>query len=428
MIKKKVGLILGLGAAIIIFILAAITLTTSKNTPHPTASVTATIEDTIPCEPTIEYGIITDSFIVYKDVIRPNQFLANILLGYSVPYNKIDQLSKQSKDVFDVRKIGAGKNYTVLCSNDSLGEAQCFIYEPNATDYVVFDFRDSLVVYRGKKSVTTALKKVSGVINSSLYQTLADDGINTVLAIEMANVFAWTIDFYQIQKGDWFKVVYEERSIDGKPIGMGKIITANFNHYNNDYFAGYFEQDSVGDYFDDKASSLRRAFLKSPLKFGRLTSRYSMRRFHPVQKRNKPHLGTDYAAGYGTPIMATGEGIVTKSAYKSANGNYVKIKHNSMYSTQYLHMQKRAVKVGQHVNQGETIGYVGSTGLATGPHVCYRFWKFGKQINHLNEDFPPSEPVKEENMKAFNIQLKKYQTMLGGIPLKETPDNYSVTE
>jgi len=373
-----------------------------------------TIIDTV-YTPTIEYGFNIDSFEVHKGVIKANEFLANILLKYHIPYNQIDQLAKQSRDIFNVRKIAEGRNYTVLCNKDSIGKAQYFIYEPNKIDYVVYDLSDSTSIYKCKKEVSTKIRTASGIINSSLYQTLDNANVSPVLAIEMADVFAWTIDFYRIQKGDWFKVIYEEKFVDGKPIGIGKVLASNFNHYNKDFFACYFIQDSIGDYFDEEANSLRRAFLKSPLKFGRLSSGFTMKRFHPIQKRNKPHLGTDYAAPTGTPIMATGDGVVIASTFKVYNGNYVKIKHNSTYTTQYLHMSKRAAKVGQYVKQGDIIGYVGSTGLATGPHVCYRFWKNGRQVNHLKEDFPPSEPVKSENLEAFKKQLKKYKAQIDKI-------------
>ena len=383
------------------------------------AEVTVQEEDTIIPEPTIEYGIETDSFVVYKDVIQPNQFLANILLKYNVPYPEIDELARRSKEVFDVRKIASGKKFTVLCSKDSSGKAKCFIYEPNSVDYVVFDMRDSVNIYKGKKEVEVKIKEASGIIYSSLYQTLDDANVSPVLAIEMANVFAWTIDFYRIQKEDWFKVVYEEKYVDGESIGIGKVLAANFNHMDKDFLACYFVQDSIGDYFDDEANSLRRAFLKSPLEYGRLTSGYTMKRFHPVQKRNKPHLGTDYAAPTGTPIKATGDGVVIASSYSKYNGNFVKIRHNSTYTTQYLHMSKRGVNVGQHVMQGDVIGYVGSTGLATGPHVCYRFWKNGAQVNHLKEDFPPSEPVEEKHMERFKEELKKFKKQIEQIELKQ---------
>jgi len=411
--KSKIGIIsIGIIAIVASIVYYAWPDTLVKN-PHKTIVI-----DSLP-EPTIKYGINVDSYTIHQKKIEQNEFLANILLRYNIPYPQIDALAKSSKPIFDVRKIAVNHKYTVLCEKDSAAKASYFIYEINAIEYVVYDLRDSLKIYRAEKEVITKIKEASGIINSSLYQTLADADVNPVLAIEMADVFAWTIDFYRIQKGDWFKVIYKEKYVDGKSIGTGKIIATNFNHYNKDFFACYFEQDSVGDFFDVEANSLRRAFLKSPLKYGRLTSGFTMRRFHPVQKRNKPHLGTDYAAPVGTPIMATGDGIVIASAFSVFNGNYIKIQHNSTYTTQYLHMSKRAAKVGQYVVQGDVIGYVGSTGLATGPHVCYRFWKNGSQTNHLNEDFPPSEPVKPENLDAFKATLKKYQEQIEKIKLKK---------
>jgi murein DD-endopeptidase MepM/ murein hydrolase activator NlpD len=378
------------------------------------------VEEAIPAyEPNIEFGLNLDSFIVHKNEIKPNEFLANILLTHHVPYGEIDRLAKASSTVFDVKRIAAGNNYTILCKKDSIEKAQYFIYERNAIDYIVYDISDSLVISEGKRKVTTITTTASGTIQSSLSQTLDAAGVSSVLAIEMADVFAWTIDFYRIQKGDWFKVVYEEKFVEGQSIGIGKVIAANFNHYNKDFFACRFIQDSIPDYFDIEANSLRRAFLKSPLKFGRLTSGFTMRRFHPVQKRNKPHLGTDYAAPTGTPIMSTGDGVVIASAYSRYNGNYVKIKHNSTYTTQYLHMSKRFAKVGQHVSQSDIIGNVGSTGLATGPHVCYRFWKNGSQTNHLKEDFPPSEPVDTKHLARFKMELKKYKVLLDAVQLKK---------
>ena len=407
-----------LSLKIITFVLVSFFLfSCGNNTLEENSELT---EEVIPeYVPTMEYGLNLDSFIVHKNIIKPNEFLANILLKHHVPYPEIDRLAKASSSVFDVKKIASGKNYTILCKKDSLEKAQYFIYDINAIDYVVYDMSDSLYIYKGKKEVVTEINTASGTIKSSLYQTLADANVSTVLAIEMADVFAWTIDFYRIQKGDWFKVVYQEKFVDGKSIGIGKVLASNFNHYNKDFFACRFIQDSIPDYFDAEANSLRRAFLKSPLKFGRLTSGFTMRRFHPVQKRNKPHLGTDYAAPTGTPIMATGDGVVIASAYSKYNGNYVKVKHNSTYTTQYLHMSKRLAKVGQHVSQSDIIGYVGSTGLATGPHVCYRFWKNGSQTNHLKEDFPPSEPVKPKHMDRFKTEFNQYKSQIDGIKLKK---------
>ncbi len=390
----------------------------NENTENDAATDTLTVIDSVN-EPTEIFGFVADSFEIHEGVIQPNDFLSNILLKYNVPYGEIDKLAKASKEVFDVKKIAAGKKYTVFCKKDSTGKAVCFVYQPNKVEYVVYELGDSIKIRKEKKEVKTRIKTASGIINSSLYQTLSEKNVSPVLAVKMADIYAWTIDFYRIQKGDWFKVIYEARYVDDEFIGVGKIIAADFNHYQKDFYAFYFIQDSTkgADYFDENGNSLRKAFLQSPLKFGRLTSGYSLKRFHPVQKRYKAHLGTDYAAPKGTPILATGDGVVIASAYSKYNGNYVKIKHNSTYTTQYLHMSKRAVKTGQYVKQGEVIGYVGSTGLATGPHVCYRFWKNGKQVNHRKEEFPPSEPIAPENKDAFSQVIKRYKSALDSIAL-----------
>lgn len=362
--------------------------------------------------PSLLFEIPIDSFDVVQAKIKKNEFLANILLPYGIDYVTIDALAKKSADVFDVRKMVAGKNYTILASKDSLSKAQYFIYQPNAVEYIVYDLRDSIRIYSGEKEVTIKEQEVSGVINSSLYVTLQEAKVSPYLAVELSEIFAWSIDFYRIQKGDWFKAVYEQKYIDGEPVGIGEVLAVEFNHFGRSFYGFYFDQNGKDDYFDEESNSLRKAFLKSPLKFSRLSSRFTMRRFHPVQKRWKAHLGTDYAAPTGTPIMSTGDGVVTKASYTKGNGKYVKIRHNSVYSTQYLHMSRRNVKVGQQVKQGDIIGYVGSTGLATGPHVCYRFWKNGKQVDHLREDFPSAEPIKEEFLEAFNERKRNYKSQL----------------
>lgn len=355
--------------------------------------------------PNIEFGLNLDSFIVVKEKIKPNEFLSNILLKHHIDYGTIDQLAKKSKETYDVRKIMAGKNYTILKAKDSLQKAKYFIYQPNAVEYIVYDLDSSLNIVKGEKPVTIEEKSIGGTINSSLYLTLQDLNASPALAVKLSEIFAWSIDFYRIQKGDWFKVVFEERFVDDESIGIGAIKAVEFNHFKKSFHAFHFVQDQIDDYFDEEANSLRKAFLKSPLKYSRLSSRYTMRRFHPVQKRWKAHLGTDYAAPKGTPIMSTGDGVVIESRYKRANGNYVKVKHNSVYTTQYLHMSKRKSKVGDFVKQGDIIGYVGSTGLATGPHVCYRFWKNGKQVDHLKQEFPSAEPIKKEYLTKFK-QIK----------------------
>ncbi|RMG79969.1 MAG: hypothetical protein D6707_07245, partial [Bacteroidetes bacterium] len=300
-----------------------------------------------PAEEQSVYGFSKKDYLIYEGVIAPNSFLSEILLKHHVSYPEIDKLVKKSKDVFDVRRLASGKNYAVICRKDSSEKAEYFIYEPTPTQYVVFPIADSLPVYRKEKEITVKERFVEGKITSSLYESLQKQKVSTALAVKLSEIYAWTIDFYRIQKGDRFKIVYEDLYADNKYIGTGQIKAAVFYHNNEAIEAYHFKKENIDDYFDENGKSLRKAFLKAPLKFSRISSRYSLRRYHPVQKRFKAHYGTDYAAPKGTPIMAVGDGKVIESRYSKFNGNYVKIRHNSTYTTQYLHMSKRAVKVGQ---------------------------------------------------------------------------------
>lgn len=360
-----------------------------------------------------EYGFSIDSFTTTTSKLKPNQFLADILLAYNIPYSQIDKLVKKANEVFDVKNLRSGQKYSLLVSKDSLAEPHYMIYEESPVKYVVFDLRDTLHVYVEEREVEIKVQTSSGTINSSLYETMQANNLDAGLAAKLAEIYAWTIDFYRIQKGDWFKLIYEEKFVAGKSIGTGKIIAAEFNHKGEGFYSFFFEKDEVSGYFDEEGKGLKKAFLKSPLKFSRITSRFTMKRFHPVQKIFKAHLGTDYAAPKGTPILTVGDGTIEEAGYKQFNGNYVKVKHNGTYTTQYLHMSKiaRGMKRGARVKQGDVIGFVGSTGLATGPHVCFRFWKNGKQSDHLKEKFPSSEPVKKEFgdeylKKASEMKLK----------------------
>lgn len=381
--------------------------------------------DPIEDESTYFYGIKVDSLNIIRESIAPNAFLADILLDYRVDYNTIHQITQSAKDVFDFRQLRAGQNYYVLHSNDSTAMPQYFIYDKNAFEYIVCDIRNSICVYVGKKPIRVEEKVASGEINHSLYMTLDDNDIHPTLALKMADIYAWTIDFYHLQKGDRFKVIYEEEFVDSISIGVRDIKGALFEHYGEDFYANkyHLERDTLPSYFDDKGGSLQRTFLKSPLEFGRLTSRYSGRRFHPVQKRYKAHLGTDYAAPTGTPIRSTADGVIEVAGYKKYNGNYVKVRHNSTYMTQYLHMSKiaKGIVPGKVVTQGQTIGYVGSTGLATGPHVCYRFWKNGKQVDATKQELPPSDPVPDEELEAYLEDFRTIKRKLDSIPYPLPP-------
>jgi murein DD-endopeptidase MepM/ murein hydrolase activator NlpD len=357
--------------------------------------------------PTIEYGIVTDSFQVTRGIIKPGQVLGEILYRNHIDHTQIDKIVKASKGIFDVKRAKAGQPFTVFCTKDSNAIAKCFIYEESATNYIVFDLRDGIQVYRGEKEVEIRMRTASGEITSSLWNAIMDNNMSPALVMELSNIYAWTIDFFRIQKGDKFKVFYEERFVEDEFVGIGRVWAAKLIHQGEDFYAFYFreEGENFGDYFDDESKTLRKAFLRAPLNFSRISSKYSKRRRHPVTGRVKPHLGTDYAAPKGTPILTTANGSIVVASYTRNNGNFVKIRHNNTYTTQYLHMSKikSGIRKGVHVKQGDIIGYVGSTGLATGPHVCYRFWKNGRQVDPYKEKLPPSEPMKEQSKEPFQL-------------------------
>lgn len=363
------------------------------------------------------FGLALDSFSVSESIIQKNEYLTSILELYNVDSNTIKNLQSKSKYVYDLRKMKAGSQYTVFSTKDTLHKVCYFVYQPNAIDYVMYDLTDSVKVLTGKRQVTARLETASGIINGSLYETFQKSGTDPALAMKLADLYAYTVDFYSIHDGDYFKVLYEQRYIKDEPVETGAIQSAVFSHNGEKFYAFYYKPDSTdaGDYYDEKGKSLRTLFLKAPLKFSHITSGYSLRRFHPVQKRWKTHLGTDYAAPEGTPIISTGDGVVIESEYNNNNGNFVKIKHDDTYTTQYLHMIRQAVRAGQSVRQGQVIGYVGSTGLATGPHVCYRFWKNGKQVNPLQQTFPPSIPLPDSVMTRFSDYVLKQQQQLNTV-------------
>lgn len=382
-----------------------------------TAQIAVDTVKIIPPEPKRLYGIVIDSMQVTEGKVKRNQYLSEILTAYNVPYQKIHELSIASKPVFDVRKIAAYKKYTVISHSDSLLTAKALIYEPNLTEYIVFNLEDSVSVEHVTKEIVITDREVAGVIEASLAVTIDELGLSPQLTNDFVDVFAWQVDFFRLQKGDRFKVIYEEESVDEQPVGIGKIKGIYFEHFNNGYYAFHYDQGSGTDYFDEEGNSLRKALLKYPLEFTRISSRYSGNRFHPVQKRWKAHRGTDFAAPKGTPIRAVGDGIILEAKYGKYNGRFVKIRHNSTYTTQYLHMSRIAsgMKPGQKVKQGQTIGFVGSTGLAKGNHLCYRFWRNGVQIDALRVDLPPSEPIAETHLTEFELARDQMTERLDNI-------------
>ncbi|GGZ19143.1 peptidase M23 [Echinicola pacifica] len=375
------------------------------------------------------YGINVDDFKIVDGVVGRNQTLSTLLAPFDVPYQVIDRIAKKSRDIFDVRKIAFNKKYTVLTSKDSSSKAAFFIYEPNAAEYVVYKL-DGNDIYKESKPIELRKREVGGTISSSLYVNMTEQGITPDLIDEFADLYGWSVDFQRLQKGDKFKVVYNEKLVDGQVVGIEPIQVAYFEHMGQPYHAIPFEQNGQVTFFDIEGNSFKKAFLRDPVKFTRISSRYNLRRYHPVQKRYKAHLGTDYAAPRGTEIRAVGDGTIIAASYTGGNGNYVKVKHNGTYTTQYLHMSKIAsgIRNGVRVKQGQVIGYVGSTGLATGPHLCFRFWKNGKQVDWLNEEIPPSDPILQENQMAFDRAKTEKLDQLASIPYIESLDGKLVTE
>lgn len=354
-------------------------------------------------EPTIMYGMVVDSLHITEDFVKRNQRFTDLFDGYTISPAIYQQLHLVPRQIFDFRKIAMNKKYSIISHRDSLKTVKALVYEPNPIDYFIFHLEDSLLVEACQREVVTEEKSITGVIQTSLSETIESLGITHELTNRFVDIFAWQVDFQRLQKGDQFKMIYEENLVEGKSIGIGKIIGIYFEHFGNGYYAFPFDQGEGLDYFDENGNSLRKALLKYPIEFTRISSRYSRNRFHPVAKVFRPHLGTDFAADTGTPIRTVGDGIVLEARYTANNGNYVKIRHNATYTTQYLHMSKIAtgMKPGARVRQGQTIGFVGSTGLAKGSHLCYRFWKNGVQVDALKVELPPSQPIKDESKTAF---------------------------
>lgn len=381
------------------------------SSPDETASAaTVTLPDetatTAAAERRDAFGLPGHQFRTVEARVQRRETFSDMLNKYNVSYQRIVALAEASRDVYDVRRIIAGRPYRVYV-NEWLQEAAFVVYRPTPTQYVVYNIRHPERSYTGERSVSVSWDTASGVITSSLYQTLANQGAHPELALRLSEVFAWQVDFFRIQRGDRFRVIYEKRHLGDTELSPGNVIAARFEHEGRDYYAFRFDAPQQRSYFDENGNSMRRQLLKSPLRFSRISSQFSRSRLHPVTGRRRAHLGTDYAAPPGTPVRSVGEGVVLVASYDRGNGNWVKIRHNSTYTTGYLHLSRFAqgVRPGKRVKQGDIIGYVGSTGLATGPHLHYHFWKHGVPIDARSVELPPSEPVYPQYREAFNAYM-----------------------
>lgn len=363
----------------------------------------------------IRWGFAIDHFNVFEDKFEQGDVLGKILNTQGgLTATEIDLLVKNAKGNFNISSLQTGKKFTILSTNP--GQAQWMIYEPNAYEFVTFQLTAPFKVEKHLRDVQTETRSASGVLESSFWQAMTDNGLSDEVADKMIDILAASVDFYRQKPGDRFKVVYEQHTVEGKEVGTGKVLAAVYERDGKPAYAFRFDNtfEKKTDYYDAEGRPARKAFLKSPVKFSRISSGFSMNRLHPVLGYNRPHFGTDYAASYGTPIMAVADGTVLEACRRGGNGNFVKIRHDKTYETQYLHMQgfAKGIRPGAHVTQGQTIGYVGSTGLATGPHVCFRFWKNGNQVNWLKLDLPNAEPMKGDALAAFQTEKDRLIQLL----------------
>lgn len=381
---------------------------------------TSTQQEEQKLAPILEYGIPVDSFNIANYSVERNQTLGNIFIQHEVSAPHFRSLIECAKGVFDIRSIKAGNPYKVFTTKDSTATIKYLVYEHSQVDFIVFEFADSLRISTGQHNIIPVTRISEAEITTSLWEAMQNFNLNPVLALDLSDVFAWTVDFFGLFKDDKFKAIYDDLHVDNKSIGIGTIHAAWFEHRGKKYYAFRYMQDSVWSYWDEEGNSLRKAFLKAPLRFSRISSKFSYNRLHPILKIYRPHTGVDYAAPEGTPVVALGEGVITDKGYNNSAGNFVKIKHNSVYSTGYNHFSRfgKGIVKGTRVAQGQVIGYVGKTGYATGPHLDLRFWKNGKPIDPLKVEAPPVEPIKEANKEDYLKRIAPLKVKLDSLSLR----------
>lgn len=366
----------------------------------------------------LEYGLPVDSFEIVKGTIHRNTFFVELLMEFKISSEIITKIEKSARGIFDIHKIKAGNPFAFFRSKSDQ-KIKYVVYQHSPVEYYVMDLTDSVTVEKKEKIIETHHKTVSGIITTSLWDAMVEQQINPAAAVQLSEIFAWSIDFFGLQRGDAFKIMYDEQFVDSASFGIGVIHGAWFHHAGQEYTAIPYEQDGTISFFDAEGNSLRKAFLKAPLKFSRISSRFSGNRFHPVLKIFRPHHGVDYAAPTGTPVHAIGDGLVTEAAWEGGAGRMIKIRHNSIYTTGYMHLSAFAKDIhsGSRVKQGDLIGYVGSSGLSSGPHLDFRVWQNNQPVNPLTIESPPVEPIKQENKNSFNSIRQIVLSQLNNIDL-----------
>ena len=403
-------------SALIILIIFVIIITTNWSKDYEEDhEIDLTYEEPVVAEPTYIFGICADNYDIAENTINKNQVISDILSEYNVPQTTIYQLDKISKDTYSLRKLHQNNTYRLFLTKDSVPQAHYLVYDISTIDYVVYAFKDSIYSYLGALPTDTIINRISGTIDISLWDAMIDCGAKPVLAVDLADVYAWTIDFFGISKGDAFDVIYEEIYVEDELVGTGKILASNFITSGKNHLAFYYEDKDNKGYFDEDGNSLRRQFLKAPLSYSRISSGFSYARKHPITKKVRPHLGVDYAVPSGTPVYSVGDGVVIDKGWdKKGGGNYLKIRHNSTYTTLYMHLKgfAKGITKGSKVSQNQLIGYVGSTGASTGPHLDYRVFKNGSAINPLKMEAPPVEPIKATQLPAYKEYINENLELL----------------
>ncbi len=375
------------------------------------------------------YGFDSKDYHFDEYPIKQNMYLSDVLLYEGINFKKIVQLENNSKDIFSLRNFKAGKEFT-LVREDECSDPVCLIYEPDQYSYVQYFFNEKATIHQVKKPKEVCLETTSGIIEGSLWDAMISRNLSPTLIDKMEDALSSAVDFYHTKRGDKFYLLYEEIYVDGEKVGVGEVIGASYEDQRGKHYAVYYENENYAGHYDLEGHPTKSQFLRAPVKYSRISSRFSYSRFHPIKKRNIPHYGTDYAAAHGTPIFSVADGTIENAAFTRNNGKYVKIRHANSYKSQYLHMSgfAKGIKSGTRVKQGQVIGYVGKTGLATGNHVCFRFTKNGKPINHLRENFAPADPLPEEQMEDFFASRDALLEIINDIPEPISVQTYASNE
>ena len=373
----------------------------------------------------LQYGLAIDSFIVKENKIMAGSSFSALINELNIRPEITKIIIEKASKVFDLRKIRQGNIFKLFLSKDSLKTVDYMIYEQSPTDYIFFNLKDTLTIEKRQKEVFIETKTASGTIESSLWSAILESGQDPMLALKLSDVYAWSIDFFGLQKGDQFKVYYKTESVDDSVVRIQDIQAAWFKHMDKEYYAIPFFQDSSVNFYDEEGNNIKKAFLKAPLNYSRIASRFSNSRLHPILKIYRPHHGVDYSAPKGTPVQSIGDGVVLHASYSGGAGNYVKIRHNGTYTTGYMHLSGygKSIHPGKRVSQGEIIGYVGSTGLSTGPHLDFRVWKNDQPIDPLRLESPPAKPVKKEDMDSYNLVRNEWKTKLNSLIIIDKKDS-----